>query len=778
LSVSFLGLNSSFDSAALVQQLVDLDTQNKIRPLENKKLTLQRERDYLSGMQSNISSLSSTLDISNIIKGNVELFPRSVTSTDTEKKYLDISTTDSAVPQSFSVSVSKLATNTVRKSASPLSIGVTGTSIMDSASYKNGVKLKAGTVTINGTTLDFSPTSGTGTKIESASPASLGITGLSKLDQLTFTSSSSLTGGTVTLNGETLTYTVDPALDDLDSMISFLNSFSGITASYNDGHIDLSGLTSIGDSSDSSNLLPLVGLSGATISGGNASSSKNLDAPRNSDTLASFGINGTVITVNGIDINFDPATDTISTLLTSINSNSAADVTASYNSSTGEMSIVNKTLGPNPLTISSLDSNIINSFDLADTTLGGGDDIDTLLTFFSGFAGVSANLVSGRIELSGITSIGGAGDTSNLIYGLGLDNSSINAGLARGLQNIDAPKGSSKLSDLGINGTKLTINGTEISFDPNLDTVNDLIKSINTSPATKISAAFDALNGEIVFTNDDTGALSLTVGSSDSNIVNQLNLTDEVLGDNAEFSISTLNAGATLTSNDNSVSGLIEGVTIELKDITSSPVNVVIGEDKAAYQDRLKGVLDQVNSIIKNLDANGSSFSRSLSQQIRSKITTYFSASTNDTYKSIISIGISSSLDGENKFAGYSIDSSTFEEALATDPSAVHSLLYGSPDADSVIDPMDDGSSGILVLLNDLLESYVDPDVPSNGILYQVSDSVSSQISRTDDSIERTQDSIDAMEKRLRAQFANLDVAMAEMQRQQSELSGLISQLG
>lgn len=778
LSVSFLGLNSSFDSAALVQQLVDLETQAKIYPLENKKLELQRERDYLSGIGSNISSLTTTLNIDKIIKGSEELFPRSVSSSDTDNKYLEITTTEKTVPQTFNVEIFKLATNTVRKSSSSISMGILGTSIMDNASYKGGVTLKAGTVTINGTTLNFSPTNGTGTSTKSASPASMGILGSTKLDQLSFTSSSELTGGNVTINGETLNYVVDPAIDDRDSMLSFLNSFSGVTATYNNGYIDLTGLTSIGSGSDSSNLLSHLGLSGATISSGNTSSSKNLDAPKTTDTLSSFGITGSVITINGTDINFDPAVDTITTLLTTINSNSAANVTASYNSNTGEMSITNDTLGANPLTLSSANSNILSSFDLSDTSLGGGDDINTMLSFFSGFAGVSASMINGHIELSGVSSIGGAGDTSNLIYGLGLDNAEINLGQATGIQNIDAPKGSSKLADLGITGTNLNINGTDISFDPLTDSLNNLIKKINTSSSAQVSASFDALNGELILTNEETGALSLTISSSDSNIIDQLNLTNEDLGENAEFSISTLNGGAKLVSNDNSVSGLIEGITFDLNEITSSPVTISIGEDKEAYRERVQGILDQVNSIIKSLDNNGSSFSRSLSQQIRSKITTYFNGSTNDTYKSLIDLGISSSLDGENKFSGYKIDASKFDAALEADPSAIDTLLFGSSDADSIISTMDDGSDGVFVLLNALLESYVDPSVPSNGILYQVNDSVNNQINRTDDSIERAQGSIDSMEKRLRAEFANLDVVMAEMQQQQAELSGLTSQLG
>ncbi|MCE2928666.1 MAG: hypothetical protein LW817_03440 [Candidatus Caenarcaniphilales bacterium] len=37
-NVSFLGLNSNFDSAGLVEQLVNVETQAKVRPLQTKKI--------------------------------------------------------------------------------------------------------------------------------------------------------------------------------------------------------------------------------------------------------------------------------------------------------------------------------------------------------------------------------------------------------------------------------------------------------------------------------------------------------------------------------------------------------------------------------------------------------------------------------------------------------------------------------------------------------------------------------------------------------------------
>jgi flagellar capping protein FliD len=80
--------------------------------------------------------------------------------------------------------------------------------------------------------------------------------------------------------------------------------------------------------------------------------------------------------------------------------------------------------------------------------------------------------------------------------------------------------------------------------------------------------------------------------------------------------------------------------------------------------------------------------------------------------------------------------------------------------------------------MQELLDTYIDPRVPSNGLINKVQESLTSQIKTVDDRIERTQRSIDTMEERMRKQFSQLDVITSQYQQQQSAVSGLISKLG
>ena len=561
MSINFLGLNSGFDSAALVEQLVQIEVQARIQPLQTKKTKLEAEKKYVGEVDTDVGNLRTKMDIDDLHDGTDTLFPRSVSSTDSDNEFMTVTAEGTAVPQIFSIEVDQLATSTVRKSTAAVSAGITGATVLDNISTKNSVEIESGTVTINGTTQ---------------------------------------------------TLTVDTAVDDVDDLVSFFNSFAGVTASLN---------------------------------------------------------------------------------------------------------------------------------------------------------------VNGHIDLTGVTSLGGAGDTSNLISALGLNNATISGGNVSSLQNLDALKPSSNLSTIGVNGTNININGEDITFDPSVDSINDLITRINGNVDTKVTASYDALNGKLVLTNDETGAVSLTVSSSNSNILTLLNITGgETLGDNAEFTVSTINGGTTLVSNSNTVEGLMTGVTIKLNKVTTSAETITISQDKDAYRKRIDDILKDASTLVRKLEKQKDSFSRSFSQSVKNILSTYFSSATN-TYKSAVELGVKTTLDGDNKFSSFTLDQTAFEDALAADEASVHAVLFGK--TSTLVDPMSDGSSGIFVQLKELFDAYSDPDVEANGLLYAKEESVSSQISSTEDDLESRQASIDAYEKRLKAQFAALDSISTQLQSQQAALTAI-----
>lgn len=764
MNISLLGFNSNIDSNALISQLVNLENQSKVVPLQTKRTELTSERTAVNTLRDRLRNLKSALNINNITSDASTLVSNSATVSNKDKA--SVSVTGRATAQTFQLNVLQLATHSSVKSSTYVDIGVDANSDLSEVNLRES--LVSGTVTINGTTASLPSLTETATVRKSASKISNALVPSDPISKANLNGVTSITEGSVTVNGISASTS---GLTDIQSILDFFTSnFSGVGATLVNGAIELTGITSIGDSGDTSDLLNALGLSATNINAGNLTGTQDLSIPRPSDTLAAIGISGTVITINGTDINFDPNTDTIDSLIDTINNHPSVGVTASYDEDTGEFSLTNDTLGANPITVSSLDSNIITNFNLSDETLGTDTNFGDILDFLNNnFSGVTASLVNGKVSLTGLSSLGSAGDTSNLLSALGLKNAKITAGSATGIQNVSIPKATSTLAGIGITGTSFSINGKEISFDPNTDTINSLITKINNDSDVKAKASYDILNGTFTLKNNQTGALSIPLSSSNSNILSVFSLNSEELGNNAEFQISTLNGGETLVSNTNTVSGLIPGISLELKEVTDTAINVSVFEDSSSYKTRLDEIVKQINDVTSFARTMKNRVGKRFDSSIKALLGTAFDANDSNRYKAFVDIGFKSTLSPvDNKFSGYTIDSSVFSAALARDPNAVNKLLYGKTDTE--INPFDNGASGILVQLDSLLDSYLNT---TTGIFQAMNTNYDSQQKTLDSSIVRAQQSVDDYETRLVRQYAQLDSLNARMQQQQSAVASL-----
>jgi flagellar capping protein FliD len=758
MSVSRLNSNSQ----QLISQLVNLEVQSKVKPLETKKTELNTERTSVNTLRDRLTTLKNLLSIKNVTDDASTLVSNSVNVSNKDKASASVS--GRASPQTFDLKILKLATNSSVKSSTYINTGVTGASDLVSVNFKD--TLVSGSVTINGQTAVLSNLAETATIKQSTSQISNGLVPSDPLSKANLNGVTSITEGSVTINGTTANTS---GLTDIQSVLDFFtNSFAGVGASLVNGSIELTGITTLGNS-NSSNLLSALGLS--TVNNGTATGSQKLNLPKSTDTLNSLGINGTVITINGTNIGFNPNTDTISSLITAINNNTNVGVTAAYNTTTGKFSLTNKSTGANSINTSSIDSNIGTIFNLNNETLGTDTDFQDILDFLNNnFSGVTATFTDGKVSLNGVTSMGSSGNTSNLLSALGLSNARINAGSVTGIQNLSSPKNTALLSSIGITGTSLTINGKEITFAPNSDTIDKFIQKINNDSDVKVKASYDTLNGTFSLKNTQTGALSIPLSSGNSNILSIFTLNDEDLGDNAEFQISTQNNGETLVSNNNTVSGIIAGINLELKAVTetNAPVRVTISEDSSSYKGRIDAVLKQINDTLSFARGMKNQLGKRLDSSIKALLGTAVSSSDSNRYKSLVDIGFKSNLSVvDKKFSGYSLESS-FSTALAKDPNAVNKLLYGK--TGSGIEPFDNGSSGIFVQLDALLDTYVNS---STGIIQAMSSTFNSRQKILDNSLVRANNSIDDYETRLTTQYARLESLNAEMQQQQASVSSL-----
>ena len=761
MSVSFLGLNSSFDSNALVIQLVQLETQSRIGPLEQRQRELNIEQQSLNSLSSKVGALKRSLSVDGVTQGFESLITNSASVSDEDKA--SISVFARATPQSFELDILRLATTSVRESSSYVDTGVTTASRIADANFR-GV-LQEGAVTINDETFTLPDLSENSTVLDTATKLSNGLTTTSLIADATLNGVSSITDGSVTINGTSANVS---GLTDVQSILDFFSTnYAGVGASLVNGQIELTGINTIGDAGDTSDILSALGLNEDNLSGTTLTGTQDLSLPELTDTLDSIGVTGTVITINGTDVNFDPLTDTIDDLITSINNEAGLDVTASYDESTGKFALTNDTEGANSITVSSIDSNIVTNFDLTNETLGNTTNVQDILDFFTNnFTGVTASLVNGQVQLDGVSNLGSAGDESNLLSVLGLNNAFINSGTALGIQNISTPSVLDTLDSIGVTGTNISINGEEITFDPAVDTIEDLLSSINNNSATNVKASYDTLNGVLKLTNSRTGALTIPVSSTDSNIATIFALDNETLGDNAEFQISTLNNGQTLVSNNNSVGDIITGVTLNLSEVTTDPITITISEDSSQYKSRIDAVLEELNDIISDTRESDLSVARGLEIGLKRIITSVFDNSNPESYKSLVEVGLASSLVND-AFAGYTLNGTSFGEALARDPSAINTLLFGK--TDSEVPTFTDGSQGLFVQLDEFLAEYV---TGTDAVFTSLDDSLDRRLRDLSDQIFRAEEGITNFEDRLIRQFSQLDTLNAELQQQQAAIGG------
>ena len=190
----------------------------------------------------------------------------------------------------------------------------------------------------------------------------------------------SVTGGTLTINGEQITIGTDDTLQAVFDKISTATG-GAVTGAY-DNATDKITLTSaspivLGSATDTSNFFAAAKLYNNGT--GSLASSFGLGVIRTSSTLANATF-ATAVTdggggegefkINGVSISFNAGTDTVANVLARIN-NSSAGVTASYDAINDRFTLANKGAGDMGIALEDVSGNF-----LAATGLSGGTAVN------------------------------------------------------------------------------------------------------------------------------------------------------------------------------------------------------------------------------------------------------------------------------------------------------------------------------------------------------------------------------------------------------------------
>lgn len=317
----------------------------------------------------------------------------------------------------------------------------------------------------------------------------------------------------------------------------------------------------------------------------------------------------------------------------------------------------------------------------------------------------------------------------------------------------------------------------EITVEEGKDTLADIAKQINASDA-KVTATVlkDASGERLLLRSRSTGAeMGFEVSATDSDPDDGKDLgrlAYQGAGSPSTLTQAGLNALATLNgvaiqSANNTVKDAIEGITLELKQVTApdTRAEVTISDDKDAMRKTVQGFVDAYNAVMDMLGTatkydpetkvagslQGDSTAVGLKNAIRGMMR---SSTPGGEFTQLLDIGIEIKSDGK-----MSLNSSKFDAAL--DKPAELGKLFGAQSDDPTL-----RGFGLK------LDAFADGLVAAGGTVSNRSDALRGSISRINKDMDKVVDRAARAEKRYLAYYNAMDANVAKL----NSLNAYISQ--
>lgn len=331
--------------------------------------------------------------------------------------------------------------------------------------------------------------------------------------------------------------------------------------------------------------------------------------------------------------------------------------------------------------------------------------------------------------------------------------------------------------------------GTRASIDVAADaTLSDLVGLINNdtnNPGVTASILNDGLglstSYHMVLTGRDTGAAYTITDITDTFTGGTFSSDDFTTTQEAQNSMLKVDGYPSDTyqyiqRSTNSVSDVIDGVTLSLVDSGSATVSIT--EDLATIRTTIETFVSGVNFVLDYIKDQteydedtgeagtmiGNYSYQIVQHRINDILTDAVPGLTDgvDTYVHLAQIGISTNPDNGGK---WEIDSTTLNNALSSDLEAVSKLFIKDDVA---------GTNGVLELLRLELDNLTDSEDGSMNVLI---DNYEGIIDNIDSKVEREERRVALVEDRLTQQFVRLEVMLTILAGQETYLQSLIDQL-
>ncbi|MEO5327512.1 MAG: flagellar filament capping protein FliD [Magnetococcus sp. THC-1_WYH] len=310
---------------------------------------------------------------------------------------------------------------------------------------------------------------------------------------------------------------------------------------------------------------------------------------------------------------------------------------------------------------------------------------------------------------------------------------------------------------------------------PTLAEIADAITNQNIS-GLKASVVNDGYENRLVIDGaTPISALTSTLAFGTSTLSTaQFGVFQTAKGMDAKLKVDGL---SNIYSQTNSVTDVLPGVTMTLKETTAAAITVTVTDDTSTLKGTLDSFTSAFNDVIDYINTNktgslyGSTIARSIISQLRNELNT--STAKNDTSGDLLSpfsILAELGLRTDQKTGKISFSSTELDTALSTNFTVLSDLFTNTQTEVGAAN-----KAGLAYRLEDLLDNLTNS---TSGALTGVKKSQESRLTSLDKSIEREQARLEKVRDRLTKRFSNLEQLVSSMNSQGSALTSALSKLG
>jgi flagellar hook-associated protein 2 len=359
--------------------------------------------------------------------------------------------------------------------------------------------------------------------------------------------STPVTAGTIMVDGAQVTIASTDSLQDVFNHIASATN-NKVTATYNSSTDEITLASTdgsplvLGSAADTSNFLQVAQLYSPDPSSVTSASATGLAGSSTSVTNGTFTVDGTQVTV--------ASTDSLQDIFNHIASATGNKVTATYNSSTDEITLASTDGSPLVLGSSTDTSNFLQ---VAQLSVPNPDSV----TSASALGRVNTTVTMTDSDLATPVSDGGSG-----------------------------------------NGA-FTINGVTINYNASTDSIQNVLDRINSSSA-GVTAAYDTVNNRFELTNNSTGNVGISMqdvpGSGNFLAATGLSSGTLISGKNLTYTLN--NSSQTLVSQSNTITQASSGIQgLSVTALATGSATVTVGSDTSAISSAIQQFITDYNSV-------------------------------------------------------------------------------------------------------------------------------------------------------------------------------------